>query len=591
MVVDKIQVTDQDGYENPHDIGADSKNVQYTKNDENQTVENKISSLDGHVAKKVTTDATGVHGFRVSSEQVNDGELKLQYLNGNEQLNAASGTGDMAASYYTTPSGGDNIIRPDRGGTGNKTGYVQKGRKANSPIGRGATAEGDSTVASGDQSHAEGIETEAIGAGAHAEGAYVRATGDAAHAEGDSTRAVGDQSHAEGMSSEARERYSHAEGQQTIAAGSASHAEGQGSTSASQAGHSEGGFSQSIGDYSHAEGVNTLAIGDYSHASGRRTAAIGISSHSEGSSSNTMDPSNLPAAGSYQNGYGFARGNSSHSEGQDCQAEGTASHAEGYQTYAKGTNSHAEGEICKAEGHGSHAEGGLCNAVGEFSHAGGRHNDAIGDFSFVHGENNIAYPEHSFVIGEHNTLGNSQIAYGEGTFLGGARLTTAASDSFIYGFGNGSVDESDYPALYGGMKQFTFANYEHGKFGKNKTGKVFSLTTELGPGSVNGGYYYEVDSDDSTRSSSIIFSENCAIYFATVALYKSTGAAQYETHSLNYTIVSGLGAGGANLVITPLNTDANIQSSDFSLTSTGGDAVQQSVGANHYAIIQIIRLA
>ena len=301
MVVDKIQVTDQNGQENPHDIGADSKNVQYTKNDENQTVENKISNLDGHVAKKVTTDATGVHGFRVSSEQVNDGELKLQYLNGNEQLNAASGTGDMAASYYTTPSGGDNIIRADRGGTENKTGYIQKGRKANSSIGRRATAEGLDTIASGDQSHAEGTETEASKAAAHAEGAYTKATGDAAHAEGDSTKAIGDYSHAEGNLSEARKRNSHAEGYQTIAAGIASHAEGE--------------FTEANGDYSFAGGRNIIVtgLGSFAHGIGNKnykttfggSASFGIingnvskyGSEADGTkfTIQTSSPSNFPA--------------------------------------------------------------------------------------------------------------------------------------------------------------------------------------------------------------------------------------------------------------------------------------------------------
>ena len=106
---------------------------------------------------------------------------------------------------------------------------------------RGSVAEGDSTTASGNNSHAEGGSTTASGA-------Y-------SHAEGDNTTASGTYSHAEGSHTTASEDYSHAEGSHTTASGSGSHAEG-GSTTAS-------------GAYSHAEGNTTKASSNYQHAQGR----------------------------------------------------------------------------------------------------------------------------------------------------------------------------------------------------------------------------------------------------------------------------------------------------------------------------------
>ena len=109
------------------------------------------------------------------------------------------------------------IIPAANGGTGNNSGYVRAGRKANTNIGVGATAEGANTTASGDQSHAEGYNTQATGRMTHAEGESTKATNGASHAEGAGTTASGNSSHAQGNNTTASGHYSSAAGRFTVA--------------------------------------------------------------------------------------------------------------------------------------------------------------------------------------------------------------------------------------------------------------------------------------------------------------------------------------------------------------------------------------
>lgn len=64
----------------------------------------------------------------------------------------------------------------------------------------GTVAEGDSTIASGKNSHAEGNSTTASGSSSHAEGIQTTASGLASHADGWNANATGDYSHASGYS-------------------------------------------------------------------------------------------------------------------------------------------------------------------------------------------------------------------------------------------------------------------------------------------------------------------------------------------------------------------------------------------------------
>ncbi len=142
--------------------------------------------------------------------------------------------------------------------------------------------EGNSTVATGLDSHAEGEASQALGQVAHAEGSASTASGDAAHSEGSGSTASGDASHSEGSGSEASELGAHAEGNGTHADGAAAHAEGSGCTASGDAAHAEGSGTIASGPESHAEGSGSTAIGDGSHAEGGSTAS-GSLSHAEGS--------------------------------------------------------------------------------------------------------------------------------------------------------------------------------------------------------------------------------------------------------------------------------------------------------------------
>ena len=103
---------------------------------------------------------------------------------------------------------------------------LSRGRVANSTVGTGSFAFGDSVTASGAYAHAEGRRTSAVHQGAHAEGLGTTAHY-AAHAEGEDTIARGQWSHAEGCNSQAIGAASYAGGKNTIANGTASHVFGE----------------------------------------------------------------------------------------------------------------------------------------------------------------------------------------------------------------------------------------------------------------------------------------------------------------------------------------------------------------------------
>ena len=115
----------------------------------------------------------------------------------------------------------------EHGGTGNKVGYIQTGKKSNTTLGNCATAEGYDNTASGNFSHAEGRSTTA-GNYSHAEGYGTNAGAGANHAEGENTTASGYNCHAEGANTTSSNTCTHAEGFQTTASGTYSHAGGRG---------------------------------------------------------------------------------------------------------------------------------------------------------------------------------------------------------------------------------------------------------------------------------------------------------------------------------------------------------------------------
>ena len=206
-------------------------------------------------------------------------------------------------------------------------------------IGKGSSAIGIDTIASGDGSHAEGSTTTASGSNSHAEGSNTTASGYCSHAEGKYTEASGESSHVEGNNTEASGSNSHAEGNSTTASGKYAHAEGDTTTASGDYGsHAEGSNTIASGVGSHAEGSDTTASGRYSHAEGASTIASGENSHAEGK-------------------YTEASGESSHVEGDNSHATGNFSHAEGGGTTASGENSHAEGDSTIASSQNQHVQG------------------------------------------------------------------------------------------------------------------------------------------------------------------------------------------------------------------------------------------
>lgn len=87
-----------------------------------------------------------------------------------------TGTGGSGITFPLDISDNTNnvtgVLNPVNGGTGNDSGYVRAGQKANTTIGTRATAEGYNNTASGNYSHAEGYETIAKGDYSHAQGKY-----------------------------------------------------------------------------------------------------------------------------------------------------------------------------------------------------------------------------------------------------------------------------------------------------------------------------------------------------------------------------------------------------------------------------------
>ena len=192
------------------------------------------------------------------------------------------------------------IIPIANGGTGNATGYVQAGRKANTTIGANATAEGIRTTASGNQSHAEGVDTLASNTGAHAEGGNTQATGMSSHAEGGGgVVASGASSHAEGGATQASGTYSHAEGQSTKAQATGAHAQNYNATAS-------GNYSSAAGYYTTAGYQNQFVIGKYNDNKSANIFEVGIGTGT-GAKANGLEldtSGNLTVAGDITDGSG-----------------------------------------------------------------------------------------------------------------------------------------------------------------------------------------------------------------------------------------------------------------------------------------------
>lgn len=300
-------------------------------------------------------------------------------------------------------------------------------------------AEGNGAHAEGESSHAEGDRTEATGSQSHAEGAGTHATGERSHAEGNGTRATGNDAHAEGGGATASNNYAHAEGAGTTASGSSSHSEGAGTQAKGDSSHAEGGGTIASGEYAHAEGIAVCAVGNHSHAEGRNTYALGIKSHAEGSSSNAVlsvitdlsaDTTNdaiISAWGSKK--FALAKGEGSHTEGNDNLALGNGSHAGGF-------NNIASGYGAKADGCYTVASGDYSNTEGFHTTASGNQSTAIGNYTTASGNNSVAE-------------GDGTTATGLNAHSCGAGTTAAGVDQFVVGKYNKLDNKDTYAFIVG----------------------------------------------------------------------------------------------------------------------------------------------
>lgn len=407
---------------------------------------------------------------------------------------------------------------------------LSRGRKANTTVGTGSFAFGDTVEASAKYSHAEGAGTTASGdyahvegqgntasnTNAHAEGAGTTASGQNSHAEGASTNAIGHQSHAEGTgrSNQAYSRFtyssqneqvasvddtvitktgaigvsshsegtyttanapsSHAEGYVSIASRQYSHAEGYKTNANGDASHTEGCETSTGGSYSHAEGMQAFAYGNYSHSEGYKTNAIGEASHAEGSAikghndyyTASYDNQTDTKSSSYINGLPGAIGTVTHSEGMTTRAAGSYSHSEGSYTLANGTNAHSEGSNTNAKGNQSHTEGYYTVASSNQSHAEGYYTLAQGVNSHAEGDNSIAHAASS------HAEGNTTKALGLYSHAEGCQTKAGGDHSHAEGYRTAAMAqdahvEGQYSEANGG---FSHAEGLYGRVNSNGYG-------------------------------------------------------------------------------------------------------------------------
>lgn len=274
--------------------------------------------------------------------------------------------------------------------------------------------------AEGKSSHSEGFsDSSLIGDGSWYLGG---AEGDYSHNEGYQTLAQGNFSHSEGYYSWATAWGAHVEGTRTEASNNDSHAEGYETFANGLTSHAEGALTISEGDRSHSEGFNTIALGDYSHAEGvgdRKILYItGEANTVNYTISNDyynelneiqindivffslkkidLSDGDTPSYATKTKNI-IAKIISIDYENKIITLDKTLSTNNNiieddeiyvYTSYAKGISSHVEGNSTIALGASSHAEGQYTQAIGKYSHASGLNTIASGNASASFGKYN-----------------------------------------------------------------------------------------------------------------------------------------------------------------------------------------------------------
>lgn len=312
---------------------------------------------------------------------------------------------------------------------------LSRGRKANTTVGTGSFAFGNTVTASGIYAHAEGYSTNASGSYAHAEGGLTQAK-IYAHAEGYTTKAMGDCSHSEGQYTTAQCRSQHAGGEYNV-------------PDTTGTSNTRGDYVEIIGNGTSSSSLSNARTLDWS-GNERLNGDLYINCNDDstggtkviataftGATSSTAGAIGLvpaPAAGDeekYLRGDGtwvesgiankadksatvlsttLSRGRKANTTigigsfafGNDITASGTYSHAEGTGTTASNNGAHAEGEMTTASGYYSHAEGSGSTASAICSHAEGLSTVASASESHAEGYYTIAQRINQHVSGAYN---------------------------------------------------------------------------------------------------------------------------------------------------------------------------------------------
>lgn len=174
------------------------------------------------------TASSNIHSL--VSVTLNGSEAQAEVVSGKMVVVDGAAYGDEVTAVYTTKAT-VSFAQFGRGSTARGVNSFASGTSA-SANGQSAFAEGDMSQANGFASHAEGSSSSATGYASHAEG-QSDATGNYAHSEGYHSTSEGSYSHAEGFEANASGYASHAEGGGTMASGMYSHAQNRGTKSAS----------------------------------------------------------------------------------------------------------------------------------------------------------------------------------------------------------------------------------------------------------------------------------------------------------------------------------------------------------------------
>ena len=299
-------------------------------------------------------------------------------------------------------------------------------------------AEGEETIAEGQDAHAEGYKTHGYGQASHAEGTLTWATGTHAHAEGYNTRAAGSASHASGIG--------------TVATGEAQTVIGRNNTDDMTKAFIIGNGA-SASAKSNAVTVDWNGNAEFKgtvKSSGKTLATedyVDAKDYATKNDVNAAFNNNYIRTGwdtiSYENGTYFPTGTYATIEGHNNRALGIAAHAEGEGVWANGHYTHAEGYGTKATGDFAHVEGVSSVASGQVSHAEGTATTASGMYSHSQGESTVASGHASHAEGK-GTIAAGTVQHVQGTFN-----IEDSEGRYIHIVGNG--EEVMEPVFSGGL--------------------------------------------------------------------------------------------------------------------------------------------